>query len=130
MLVEGGAKLGENAVNIGFCRGGKGSADKLLDTELGMKWHGALYGIKQSQFGIYRKIRRCSASGVREPRDNQIMMTCPYCNQNTGIGTAAIFDTILMSRKRCERCGREFLIVNDVPMTQEQYDQIHHSDRT
>jgi transposase-like protein len=42
-------------------------------------------------------------------------MTCPYCKQETGIGSAALFDTILMSRKKCERCGREFLIVNGVP---------------
>jgi len=48
---------------------------------------------------------------------------CPYCNQETGIGTAALFDTVLMSRKTCDKCGREFLIVNDVPMTQEQYDR-------
>jgi transposase-like protein len=48
---------------------------------------------------------------------------CPYCKQETGIGTAALFDTVLMSRKTCEKCGREFLIVNDMPMTQEQYDR-------
>ena len=47
---------------------------------------------------------------------------CPHCGEQTGVGTAALFDSILMSRKQCEKCGREFLIVNDVPMTQEQYD--------
>jgi len=46
---------------------------------------------------------------------------CPYCKLETGIGTAALFDTVLMSRKTCDKCGREFLIVNDVPMTKEQY---------
>jgi len=46
---------------------------------------------------------------------------CPHCKQETGIGTAALFDTVLMSRKTCDKCGREFLIVNDVPMTKEQY---------
>jgi hypothetical protein len=43
----------------------------------------------------------------------------PYCNQEDGIGTTALFDTVLMSRKICEKCG-EFLIVNDVPMTEQQ----------
>jgi len=46
---------------------------------------------------------------------------CPYCKLATGIGTAAMFDTVLMSRKTCDKCGRQFLIVNDVPMTEEQY---------
>jgi len=48
---------------------------------------------------------------------------CPYCKQETGLGTAALFDSVLMSRKTCENCGREFLIVNDVSMTEEQYRQ-------
>jgi transposase-like protein len=48
---------------------------------------------------------------------------CPYCKQETGVGTAGLFDTVLMSRKTCEKCDRDFLIVNDVPMTQEQYDR-------
>jgi hypothetical protein len=46
---------------------------------------------------------------------------CPYCKQETGVGSAALFDTVLMSRKTCDKCGREFLIVNDVPMTEEPY---------
>jgi hypothetical protein len=48
-------------------------------------------------------------------------MICPHCHEETGIGSAALFDTILMSRKRCEKCAREFLIVNGIPMTPEQY---------
>jgi len=36
------------------------------------------------------------------------------------------FDQILMSRKNCENCGREFLIVDGVPMTE---DQFHRRDR-
>jgi len=47
---------------------------------------------------------------------------CPYCKKETSIGTAALFDTVFMSRKICDQCGREFMIVNDVGMTQEQYD--------
>jgi len=42
-------------------------------------------------------------------------MTCPHCNNETGIGTAALFDHVFMSRKKCERCGKEFLIVDGVP---------------
>ena len=52
---------------------------------------------------------------------------CPHCGEQTGVGTAALFDSILMSRKECEKCGREFLIVNDVPMTEDQYDRMRNS---
>lgn len=71
-------------------------------------------------------------------------VNCPYCHQETGKyelkdgervlteeqqsklaevlrKAAAAFDHIFISRKQCEKCGREFLIVNDVPMTEEQY---------
>jgi hypothetical protein len=48
-------------------------------------------------------------------------MTCPHCHQETGIGTAALFEHIFISRKTCEKCEKEFLIVNDIPMTEEQY---------
>jgi uncharacterized protein (DUF983 family) len=48
--------------------------------------------------------------------------TCPHCGQQTGIGTAALFDTVFMSRKTCEQCGLQLLIVNDIPMTQQEYD--------
>ena len=50
-------------------------------------------------------------------------MKCPYCGEETSIGTAAMFDTVFMSRKQCEGCKREFLIVNDIPMTEAQYAQ-------
>jgi transposase-like protein len=46
---------------------------------------------------------------------------CPHCKQETGIETAAIFDHAFMSRKKCKRCGKEFRIVNDVPMKAEDY---------
>ena len=48
-------------------------------------------------------------------------MICPRCKQETGIGTAALFDHVFMSRKRCEKCGKDFLIVDGIPMTEEQY---------
>lgn len=39
----------------------------------------------------------------------------------TRIGSAALFDYFFMSRKTSENCGRDFLIVEGVPMTEEQY---------
>jgi transposase-like protein len=48
-------------------------------------------------------------------------VVCPHCKQETGIGTAALFDHVFMSRKKCKRCGRDFLIVDGIPMTEEQY---------
>jgi hypothetical protein len=29
----------------------------------------------------------------------------------------------MIAREECEHCGREFLIVDNVPMTQEQYEK-------
>jgi hypothetical protein len=48
-------------------------------------------------------------------------MICPHCQQETGVGTAALFDTVLMSRKTCEQCGKVFLIVDNLPMKPEDY---------
>jgi len=39
---------------------------------------------------------------------------CPYCKNETGVGAATLFDKVLISRKTCEQCGQNFLIVNDV----------------
>ena len=38
---------------------------------------------------------------------------CPHCNAELVIGT--VTGTILMSRRSCGKCGKEFLIENDVP---------------
>jgi hypothetical protein len=48
---------------------------------------------------------------------------CPHCGEQTGIGGAASFDAILLARKTCEHCRLEFLIVDDVPMTEEQHER-------
>jgi transposase-like protein len=48
-------------------------------------------------------------------------ITCPHCHDETGIETAAALDQTFMSRKACEKCDREFLIVDGVPMTEDQY---------
>jgi transposase-like protein len=57
---------------------------------------------------------------IFEPRKTTGMI-CPHCHQETGIGTAAALDQIFMSRKACEKCGKEFLIVDGVPMSEDQY---------
>ena len=44
-----------------------------------------------------------------------------HCEQQTGIGIVALFNTIFMARKTCEHCRLEFLIVNDVAMTEDEY---------
>jgi hypothetical protein len=47
-------------------------------------------------------------------------MICPYCGQQTSVGAAANFHEILAARVRCEKCGKELLIVDGVPTTQEE----------
>jgi uncharacterized protein (DUF983 family) len=46
---------------------------------------------------------------------------CPHCGKETRMPKAALFDEVLMGREECERCGQEFLIVDDAPITHEQY---------
>ena len=48
-------------------------------------------------------------------------MKCPHCGQEIGISTAALAAQAFLLRARCEKCGQEFLIVEGVPMTEEQY---------
>jgi len=56
----------------------------------------------------------------KKPQSTRLMtVKCPHCGEQTGIGTTTRFDTVFMSRKTCERCYLEFLIVDDVPMTRE-----------
>jgi hypothetical protein len=49
--------------------------------------------------------------------------TCPHCGQDSNDPKADLFDTIRIGRLMCAHCAREFLVVNDVPMTEEQYRQ-------
>ena len=48
-------------------------------------------------------------------------MKCPHCGQEIGISTTVLADYAFLLRTRCEKCGKEFLIVEGVPMTEEQY---------
>jgi predicted RNA-binding Zn-ribbon protein involved in translation (DUF1610 family) len=40
-------------------------------------------------------------------------MQCPHCHTALMIGT--VMDRILSARRTCPKCGKEFLIENDVP---------------
>jgi hypothetical protein len=48
-------------------------------------------------------------------------MKCPYCGQEIGTSIAALADDAFLLRTQCEKCGKEFLIVKGVPMTNERY---------
>ena len=48
-------------------------------------------------------------------------MKCPYCGQEIGIGIAALADEAFLLRTQCEKCRKEFLIVEGIPMTDKQY---------
>ena len=47
--------------------------------------------------------------------------TWPHCGQQTEHPQALAFDKLMMSRASCRYCGKVFLIVDDVPMTQAEY---------
>jgi len=48
-------------------------------------------------------------------------LKCPYCGQEIGTRIAALVDGAYLLRTQCEKCGKEFLIVDGVPMTDERY---------
>jgi DNA-directed RNA polymerase subunit RPC12/RpoP len=43
----------------------------------------------------------------------ELYISCPHCRIPLVVGT--IMDKLLMSRRNCSQCGKEFLIENDVP---------------
>jgi transposase-like protein len=43
----------------------------------------------------------------------ELYISCPHCQSPLVVGT--IMDKLLMSRRTCPKCGKEFLIENDVP---------------
>jgi hypothetical protein len=47
--------------------------------------------------------------------------TCPHCGLKTTIFGASKFASIEFGRARCDHCEREFMIVNNVSMTEEEY---------
>lgn len=64
------------------------------------------------QEGVARCCRTCSMGQA---------MKCPHCHQEIGIATADLADHAFLLRTKCEKCGKEFLIVERLPMTDEQY---------
>jgi DNA-directed RNA polymerase subunit RPC12/RpoP len=48
-------------------------------------------------------------------------MKCPHCGQEIGIGTAALAGHAYLLRTQCEKCGKEYLILDGFPITEEQY---------
>jgi hypothetical protein len=49
------------------------------------------------------------------------MFKCAHCGQETNDPKAALFDSIFMARVTYQHCLREFLVVDDVAMTEEQH---------
>jgi transposase-like protein len=49
------------------------------------------------------------------------MLICPHCGRQTAIPCAAEFAFIEVGRFTCEHCEKEFLALDNVPMTEEGY---------
>jgi hypothetical protein len=45
----------------------------------------------------------------------------PYCKEQTNVPGAADFWMVEVGRATCEHCGKDFLVVENMPMTEEQY---------
>jgi transposase-like protein len=43
----------------------------------------------------------------------ELHVSCPHCHAALTIGT--VMDTILMSLRTCPKCGKEFVIENEIP---------------
>ena len=90
------------------------SSDRRTDSEslsLQMKLGTARFN-SSSQEGAARCWRACSMGQA---------MKCPHCHQEIGIATADLAAHAFLLRTKCEKCGKEFLIVERLPMTDEQY---------
>jgi hypothetical protein len=46
---------------------------------------------------------------------------CPYCKNQTKVPGATPFTTIFVAKATCQQCSKEFIVVDNVPLTQEQY---------
>jgi hypothetical protein len=93
---------------------------KKLCQDRGCGFHRILF----SRHGLCPHLEMVVSSGLplyRKRTATMFTCICPYCKQETGVGTAALFDTVFSSRKTCEKCGREFLIVNDLSLRSEDY---------
>jgi hypothetical protein len=52
------------------------------------------------------------------------MFTCPYCGRRTTVFGSSDIDSIAYGRAKCDHCAQEYMIVNDVPMTEKEYQEI------
>jgi len=52
--------------------------------------------------------------------ENILMPLCPYCHKQTTIPCGAEFQSIDIGRFTCDHCGREFLVIDDVPVIEDQ----------
>ena len=48
-------------------------------------------------------------------------MKCPHCGREIEANIAELADDAFLLRSQCKKCGKDFLIVEGVPMTDEQY---------
>jgi transposase-like protein len=71
--------------------------------------------------GAYRPLGMLSYAAARPNGILAPMVTCPHCKDQTKIPGG--FDSIDVGRFTCEQCRSEFLIIDNVPMTEEQYRQ-------
>jgi C4-type Zn-finger protein len=46
---------------------------------------------------------------------NEQQITCPFCHVDLMVSSP--MSTIFVAQRRCPNCQKEFVIVNDVPMT-------------
>jgi hypothetical protein len=46
---------------------------------------------------------------------------CPHCHREIGIAAADLADHAFLLRAQSEKCGKEFVTVERIPMTDEQY---------
>jgi predicted RNA-binding Zn-ribbon protein involved in translation (DUF1610 family) len=68
--------------------------------------------------------KRTSEGGTRERTVGGLIlkdrkMTCPHCEVALIVGSP--MSRIFMAEGKCPNCERDFLIVNDVPMTSSEY---------
>jgi hypothetical protein len=64
---------------------------------------------------------RTSTDACGSPVSCTPCSSAPYCQAETEVIGAAEFATIDVGRAICDNCREEFLIINNVPMTLEQY---------
>jgi hypothetical protein len=52
-----------------------------------------------------------------------VTFECPYCSEPTQYPPADYVHSVLLAHATCQKCGGGFLIVNDKPMTEAEYER-------